>query len=84
MGIVILLVPNLDKPMLLIITSAAMNGGVMLIYSVILLYMNTKVLPKRLSMKPVRVVAIVWSCAFFGYFSFQALRLTVLPYLFGS
>ena len=84
LGVIILLLPNLNKPMLLIVTSAAMNGGVMLIYSGILLYMNCKVLPKRLSMRPVRVVAIVWSCAFFGYFSFEALRLSVLPYLFGG
>jgi hypothetical protein len=24
---------------------------------------------------------MVWACAFFGYFSFEALRLKVLPYL---
>ncbi len=83
LGIGILLI-GLDKPMLLLVTSAAMNGVVMLLYSLILLYMNNKILPRTLSMSPVRFVALVWSCAFFGYFSFQAIKLTVIPYLYGA
>ncbi len=81
LGVVILLIPNLDQPMFLLITSAAMNGFVMFLYSLLLLYMNNKVLSRSLSMSPVRFVALVWSCAFFGYFSVQALRLSVIPYL---
>ena len=83
LGCGILLV-GISRPMTLIVTSAAMNGGVMFIYSLILLYMNNKVLTRNLSMHPVRFLAIVWSCAFFGYFTFQALRLVVLPALFGK
>ena len=83
-GSAILMVPNLDEPLLLLVISAAMQGGVMFIYSLLLLYMNNKVLPRRLSMSPVRFLAIVWSCAFFGYFTAQALRHKVLPTLFGS
>lgn len=81
LGTIILLVPNFDKPLLLLVTSAAMNGGVMFLYSVLLLYMNNKVLPRKLSMGPLRFVALVWSCAFFGYFSVQAIRLEVIPKL---
>ena len=69
------------QPLLLLKTSAAMNGGVMFIYSLILLYMNNKILSRSLSMSPVRFVAVVWSCAFFGYFSFQALKIEVFPFL---
>jgi 3-oxoacyl-[acyl-carrier protein] reductase len=59
------------------------NGGVMFLYSLILLYMNNKILSRSLSMSPLRFVAIVWSCAFFGYFTIQALQLEVWPYLSG-
>ena len=79
LGIVILLIPGFNSPLLLLKISAALNGGVMLIYSVLLLYMNSKILSRKLSMGPVRFVAIVWSCAFFGYFSFQALASNVIP-----
>jgi hypothetical protein len=72
LGTVILLGFNIKQPMLLIKISAAMNGGVMFIYSLLLLYMNNKILSRTLSMSPIRFVALVWSCALFGYFSFQA------------
>ena len=87
LGVIILLLPvfgvlpDLGSPLVLFVTSAAMNGGVMLIYSVLLLYMNSKVLPRNLSMSPVRFVVLVWAAAFFGYFSFQALKMQVIPFL---
>ena len=76
--------PSFRQPLFLLKTSAAMNGGVMFIYSLILLYMNNKILSRSLSMTPLRFVALVWSCAFFGYFSFQALKIEVLPFLMES
>ncbi len=81
LGVVILMMPDLDQPLFLLQTSAAMNGGVMLIYSLLLLYLNNKVLSRSLSMSPLRFVMIVWSCAFFGYFTIQAIKLQVIPYL---
>lgn len=80
LGVGILLV-GVDEPLILVTTAAAMNGGVMFIYSLVLLYLNNKILSRSLSMSPLRFVAIVWSCAFFGYFSFQALKIQVIPYL---
>jgi hypothetical protein len=68
LGCVILLA-GLTEPMVLIIISAALNAGVMFIYSILLLYLNNKILDRRLGMHPVRFVAIIWSCAFFGYFT---------------
>ena len=78
LGSIILLLgdifPKFVQPQFLLVTSAAMNGVVMFIYSLILLYMNNKILSRNLSMSPLRFLAIVWSCAFFGYFSIQVLR----------
>lgn len=69
-----ILVAGLKEPLRLLTIAAASNGAVMFLYSLILLYMNSKILSRRLSISPVRFVALVWSCAFFGYFTFQALR----------
>ena len=71
------------KPLLLLKTSAAMNGGVMFIYSMILLYMNRRILQGRLRMGPLRMIVIAWSILFFGFFTFKATQMDVLPYLWG-
>lgn len=78
---VVIIAAGMNQPLALLSISAAMNGGVMFLYSLILLYMNNKILSRSLSMNPLRFVAIVWSCAFFGYFTIQALQHQVLPYL---
>ena len=83
LGTGILLIPNLGKPLLLLKTSAAMNGGVMFIYAIILLYMNRRILRGRLRMGPLRMIVIAWSILFFGFFTFKALQIDVLPYLQG-
>ena len=74
-------IPRFTQPQFLLVTSAAMNGGVMFIYSLILLYMNSKVLSRSLSPGPVRFLSLFWSAAFFGYFTLQAVRLKVLPWI---
>ncbi|QDU53471.1 Nramp family divalent metal transporter [Gimesia panareensis] len=74
--------PQFSQPLFLIKTSAAMNGGVMFLYSMILLYMNSKILSRSISTSPLRFVAMVWAAAFFGYFSLQALQMQIIPYFF--
>ena len=69
-----LVVPGFSQPLTLLVLSASLNGGVMLIYSLLLLWMNNRVLRQALAMHPVRFVAMVWSCAFFGYFTFVTLK----------
>lgn len=68
----IILSAGMIEPQSLLRTAAAMNGTVMFLYSLLLLYLNAKILPRSLSITPVRFVAVVWSCAFFGYFTWQA------------
>ena len=79
-GCFILLI-GMDKPGLLLKTTAAMNGGVMFLYSMTLLYLNKRVLRGALSMHPVRLLALIWSTLFFGYFTIKALIIEVIPYL---
>ena len=76
-----LVIPGLSQPLLLLVLSASLNGGVMLLYSVLLLWMNNRVLGRGIKMPPLRFVALIWSCAFFGYFTIIT-RKNQLPKLF--
>ncbi len=76
-----LVLPGLTQPLVLFVLSAALNGGVMLIYSVLLLWLNNRVLGGSLRMPPVRFLAMIWACSFFGYFTIITLK-NQLPRLF--
>jgi hypothetical protein len=84
LGSVILLFVS-KEPALLIEIAAAMNGAVMFLYSMLLLYMNTRLLPRDVSLRqhPIRILAIVWAIAFFGYFTLQSFRLVLWPLMIG-
>ena len=77
-----LVVPGLTQPMVLLVLSASLNGGVMLIYSVLLLWLNNRVLGGQIRMPPLRFVMMIWACAFFGYFTFVTLK-NQIPRLLG-
>jgi len=53
--------------------SAAMNGGVMFLYCIILIYMNRFKLAPAIRMGWVRLVAMIWAVLFFGFFVFKLL-----------
>ncbi len=84
LGTFILLGTDTTEPLLLFKLSASLNGVVMFVYSLLLLYTSSRVLPKVLRASWPRVVALVWSSLFFGYFSWLAIRLDVWPKLFGE
>lgn len=70
----LVMLSDFNQPLVLLVLSAALNGGVMLIYSVLLLWLNNRVLRDKLAMHPVRFVAMIWACGFFGYFTFVTIR----------
>ncbi|MAT14754.1 MAG: hypothetical protein CMJ46_05720 [Planctomyces sp.] len=76
--------PTFQQPLVLLTISAAMNGGVMFLYSIVLLYLNSKILPRSISVTPLRFVMLIWACAFFGYFTIQAFQIEIWPYFFGE
>ena len=76
-----LALPGLTQPLVLLVISAALNGGVMFIYSLLLLWMNNRVLGGSLRMPPLRFLMMVWACAFFGYFTIVTLN-SQIPRLF--
>ena len=77
-----LVVEGFNQPLVLLVLSAALNGGVMLIYSVLLLWMNSRVLRGRIAMGVVRKMAMFWACLFFGYFTIMTL-IKQIPRLWG-
>jgi hypothetical protein len=54
--------------------TAAMNGGVMFLYSGLLLYVNRFKLPPAVRMSAPRAAIMVWAVLFFGYFAVWAVR----------
>ncbi len=58
-----------DQPFVLLVLSAALNGFVMFLYSGLLLWLDLRSFRGPLRPHPVRLGALAFSTAFFGYFS---------------
>jgi hypothetical protein len=67
-GIVVLAV-GFDEPLTLLILSATLNGGVMFLYSGLLIWMNVRCLGGPLRPRPVRIAVCIGAFVFFGYFT---------------
>ena len=72
-GIAVLAV-GVDEPLTLIVLAASLNAVVMALYSGLLLWLNLRSFAKPLRPSPLRVVVLVGSLAFFGYFSVLTIR----------
>jgi hypothetical protein len=77
-----ILIAGFDKPMALLVLGACLNGLVMAFYAFLLLWMNNRVLPSWLAMGKLRCIALIWACAFYGYFAIMVLA-GEIPKLFG-
>jgi len=58
--------------------TAAMNGGVMFLYSGTLLYLNYRKLPRHIATSWWRAVIMTWSVVFFGFFAIWAVWDTII------
>lgn len=68
LGIIILL-SGIQQPLLLLVISACLNGMVMAMYSILLLYFNRFVIWKELRMGKMRTTAMIFAVCFYGYFT---------------
>jgi hypothetical protein len=59
-----------DQPLVLLVISASINGGVMFIYSILLIWLNRGKLPATIRLRSYRLLIMFWSVLFFGYFSY--------------
>jgi hypothetical protein len=68
----IILLAGFDAPLVLLVTSAVISGGVMAVYSVLLIILNRRALPEAIKLKgwrlPVLVIAAVFYIFFVGWF----------------
>ena len=78
----IILLAGVDQPLVLIITSAALNGVVMFVYSVLLIMLNRGMLPRAIGLKGFRLGVMFWAVLFYGGFSLFLVWDTILARLF--
>jgi hypothetical protein len=64
-----ILLAGFDQPLVLLVISACVGGGMMFIYSILLLVLNRRVLPDAIRIRSYRVAALVWAVLLFGVFS---------------
>ncbi len=66
---IVVLTAGFDEPFVLLVLSASLNGFVMFLYSGLLLWLGMTSFRGPLRPHPVRILALVASLLFFGYFS---------------
>jgi hypothetical protein len=67
---VIALLFIVDAPLVLLVISSSINGGVMFVYSILLIWLNRGKLPATIRLRSYRLVVMAWSVLFFGYFTY--------------
>src|ERR687891_222379 len=65
----IVLLSGLEQPLLLLVISSSIAGVMMFIYSILLIQLNRRALPKQLKINGVRLGVMAVSVVFFGVFS---------------
>jgi uncharacterized protein YhhL (DUF1145 family) len=65
----VILLAGFDQPLVLLVISACVGGGMMFIYSILLLVLNRRVLPDAIRIRSYRIAALVWAVLLFGVFS---------------
>ncbi|HEX5621398.1 MAG TPA: Nramp family divalent metal transporter [Solirubrobacteraceae bacterium] len=64
-----ILLSGFDQPLSLVVIAAALSGGVMFIYSILLLVINRRFLPDQLKVRGVRMLVLMWAAGLFGVMS---------------
>jgi len=65
----IVLLSGLEQPLLLLVISSSIAGVMMFIYSMLLIQLNRRALPKQLRISGLRLAVMALSVLFFGVFS---------------
>jgi hypothetical protein len=65
----IVLLSGLEQPLLLLVISSSIAGVMMFIYSMLLIQLNRRALPREIKIRGVRLAVMAFSVVFFGVFS---------------
>jgi hypothetical protein len=61
-----ILLAGISQPITLLVISASTGGTIMFLYSMLLIALNRKLLPRAIRVGPFRVATLVWSTLMFG------------------
>jgi hypothetical protein len=64
-----ILASGFDQPLTLVVIASALSGGVMFIYSILLIAINRRFMPSALKIRGVRLLALLWAIGLFGVMS---------------
>jgi hypothetical protein len=64
-----ILLAGFDQPLTLVVLAAALSGGVMFIYSILLIAINRRFMPAPLKIRGLRIVVLGWAVLLFGVMS---------------
>ena len=64
-----ILLSGFDQPLTLVVLAAALSGGVMFIYSMLLIAINRRFMPEPLKIRGIRLLVLAWAVALFGVMS---------------
>ena len=64
-----ILLSGFHQPLSLVVVAAALSGGVMFIYSILLLVINRRFLPDQLKVRGIRMLVLLWAAGLFGVMS---------------
>ncbi|MGH9339446.1 MAG: Nramp family divalent metal transporter [Acidobacteriota bacterium] len=65
----IILLSGINQPLVLLVIAASLSGVLMFLYSILLIQLNRRVLPHSIKLCGFRLVMMVISVLFFGFFS---------------
>jgi hypothetical protein len=65
----IILLSGVTQPLILLVIASSLNGLVMFVYSALLIQLNRVTLPTEFRTGAVRLGALIWAVAFYGFFS---------------
>jgi len=64
----LVLLSGFDQPLVLLVVSACLNGGVMVVYCALLINLNRRGLPAAIRLSGVRLGVMIFAFLFYGYF----------------
>ncbi|MFS8197598.1 Nramp family divalent metal transporter [Streptomyces sp. CWNU-52B] len=69
-----ILLAGFDQPLVLLVISACVSGLMMFVYSILLLVLNRKSLPRPLKIRNYRVAALIWAALLYGTLAALTIR----------
>jgi hypothetical protein len=77
----VILLSGVNQPLLLLTIAACLNGMVMFVYSILLIQLNRRGLPRAIRVKGLRLAMLVVATLFYGFFSGWLVIVQVQNYL---